>query len=92
MSGRKKLGVSVSIIILLAIFALQVNQTTEFREFVAADQAWKDSISHEIAERAYTDSLYYDHLSQCSFIDRKSVRVDKYGRLYSHYHKYDGTR
>jgi hypothetical protein len=40
-----------------------------------------------IVERNHIDSLYYEHLSNCSYISSDEVEVGHNGYLYSKYHR-----
>lgn len=46
-----------------------------------------DSIRMDLIDRNHLDSLYHDHLKDCSYIDRESVEVGYRGALYSTAHK-----
>ena len=46
-----------------------------------------DSMRMDLIDRNHLDSLYHDHLKDCSYIDRESVKVGHNGVLYSQYHK-----
>ena len=49
-----------------------------------------DTIQNDLIERDHLDSLYHEHLKNCSFIDQESVKVGYNGVLYSQYHKSNG--
>jgi len=51
---------------------IQLNETT-------------DSLTQVLSERNQLDSLYREHLSECSFISKKEVAVDSRGYFYSTY-------
>jgi hypothetical protein len=74
------------------IIALQLVQFRTVEVWQIENEAWQDSISTVIAERDHLDSLYRDHLDNCSFIEKDDINLDSQGYLYSHYHKYEGTR
>ena len=40
-----------------------------------------------LVDKNYGDSIHYDHLKNCSYIDRDNVKVGYNGVLYSAYHK-----
>ena len=43
-----------------------------------------------LVDKNYGDSIHYDHLKNCSYIDRDNVKVGYNGVLYSaYYKKYD---
>jgi hypothetical protein len=46
-----------------------------------------DSIHQDLKKRDYLDSLTYDHLKDCSFLDKESVSVGHNGYLFSNYHR-----
>lgn len=48
-----------------------------------------DSLEQRLDDRSYLDSLYWDHLTKCSFIDKYNVKVGHNGYLRTTY--YDGA-
>lgn len=62
----------------------------EFQAWVEEDAKWKQEVMEKIDKRDNLDSLYREHLQDCSFIDQASVKVDRRGYLYSNYHRHDG--
>ena len=51
-----------------------------------------DTIQNDLIERDHLDSLYHEHLKECSFISREEIKTDSRGYLYSQYHKYSGRK
>ena len=47
-------------------------------------------IEAKIDRRDNLDSLYMNHLKDCSFLDKESIGVGYDGYLYSHYHRTNG--
>ena len=45
------------------------------------------SLEMQYAKRTWADSVYLDHLSKCSFIERGDLALDSRGYVYSQYHK-----
>ena len=46
-----------------------------------------DTIEQKIDDTHYQDSIYWDHIGHCAFIDSDDIEIDKYGRVYSSYVK-----
>lgn len=83
MRKNRPIGIILLGIIIL-IELIQFNQTVEWRQ--ATDTAL-DSIRYDLIERDHLDSLYHEHLKDCSFIDKNNIQIGNKGILYSVYHK-----
>lgn len=46
-----------------------------------------DSLQISIEKRTYLDSLYWEHLEQCAFINKDSVGITSQGYFYDKYHR-----
>ena len=51
---------------------------------------WQAEVEEKLEQREYLDSLYYDHLKDCSMINREEIKLDSRGYLYSQYHRSNG--
>lgn len=47
-------------------------------------------LGDRLDKRDYLDSIYYDHLKDCSMIDSENIGVGYRGTLYSKYHRHEG--
>jgi hypothetical protein len=46
-----------------------------------------EELKIKVGERTHLDSLYWEHLENCSFIHKDSVGVGYQGYLYDKYHR-----
>lgn len=71
--------------VLLTVFALIFVQFT--REIHEEQMQKLEEIQQSIEQRNHLDSLYWNHLENCAFINREEVKVGYQGYLYSTYHR-----
>lgn len=72
-------------IILLILLGITVQNNLIQIEIKQSHKQTQTILLEVIAERNHLDSLYHDHLSECSFISKKEVAVDSRGYFYSTY-------
>ena len=77
--GGCALWLLVGIILLLVFIIFQSHQ-----QHKEAKQQ-NTELLEVLAERNHLDSLYREHLEQCSFISKKEVAIDSRGYFYSTY-------
>jgi len=77
----KKLNLGWNISIVFLLICILANSVHNRLESFARDQQMKTFL----LERNSLDSLYRDHLSECSFISKEEVAIDSRGYFYSTY-------
>jgi len=58
---------------------------------IADNNAKMDTLMVYVQKRDYLDSLYREHLSECSYLDKKSVYVSNQGFLKTSYYNGKGA-
>jgi len=64
--------------ILFHLYFVAVAMLTILILFVEKDIPF---LIESIDKRTYLDSLYWDHLSNCAFINKDNIYIDKWGHL-----------
>ena len=72
------------IILLVLSITLQVCYRVDTQKEIKEISYHIDSI---MVHRVYIDSLYWDHLENCAFVNREEIKVGHQGYLYSTYHR-----
>jgi len=78
-------------VLFFALFYIAIynNRTLEYKHHNQEVQIMSE-LGDRLDKRDYLDSLYYDHLKDCSMIDSENIGVGYRGTLYSKYHRHEG--
>ncbi len=75
-----------TLVIIVLLLAIILQNYAQRLETARHHEQTREELLEVLAERNQLDSLYRDHLEQCSFISKKEVAVDSRGYFYSTYH------
>lgn len=87
---RKLFSIPFGFLLLVTIFIVQLKIHDQNKQWQQQHDEKLDFIMEHYQEVNYKDSCYHEHLKDCSYIDRESVKVGRNGVLYSNYHKTGG--
>lgn len=76
----KKPALGLIVVIFISIVVFHLQSVWVIREH-------HEEVMEAIEKRTYLDSLYWNHLEECSFIADDNIKVGWRGALYSKYHK-----
>ena len=82
---NKPFNIQSGLIVLLLVLSgyMTVKQQQISLHLTEMEQTMYEKMQH----RSKLDSVYWDHLSGCSFISKEDIKTDSRGYLYSIYHR-----
>ena len=85
MNKQEQLAIKLTAVVVISFLSLMAMQGLTTSAINQNLKRMEIEMHHRLKERDHLDSLYREHLDQCSFIERDDIGVDGRGYLYSKY-------